>query len=166
MYADDLTVYAAVNNFSDRLKLQNKLNNLLEWSKIWQLNINFEKCHVGHFGKKNLCFDYCFNNIAIHMSICDKIFGVPFDSNLFFREHTFHCVSKASRMCNLINVNLKCTDMLVLVNLYKCYARPLLEYCSVIFSPHYVNSINLIENINKKLPINYLDWEICDIRID
>ena len=48
-------------------------------------------------------------------------------------------------MCNLIHANIKCTDMLVLVNLYKCYARPLLEYCSVIFSPHY-----LIENVQKR----------------
>ena len=40
-------------------------------------------------------------------------------------------------MCNLIYANIKCTDMLVLVNLYKCYARLLLE-CSVICSPHYV----------------------------
>ena len=39
--------------------------------------------------------------------------------------------------------------MLVLVNLYKCYARPLLENCSVIFSSHYVYLINLIENIQK-----------------
>ena len=33
MYADDLTVYAIVNNINDRIKLQNELNNLLEWSK-------------------------------------------------------------------------------------------------------------------------------------
>ena len=39
--------------------------------------------------------------------------------------------------------------MLVLLNLYKCYARPLLEYCSVIFSPHNVYLINLIENVQK-----------------
>ena len=31
MYADDLTVYAVVNNVNDRIKLQNELNNLLEW---------------------------------------------------------------------------------------------------------------------------------------
>ena len=46
--------------------------------------------------------------------------------------------------------------MLVLVNLYKPHARPLLEYCSAIFSPHYVYLINLIENVQKiftkKLP--------------
>ena len=33
MYADDLTVYAVVNNVNNRMKLQNELNNLLEWSK-------------------------------------------------------------------------------------------------------------------------------------
>ena len=79
-----------------------------------------------------------------------SLLGVLFDSNLSFREHIFQCVSKASRMCNLIYANIKCTDMLVLVNLYKCYARPLLEYCSVIFSPHYVYLINLIENVQKR----------------
>ena len=30
MYADDLTVYAIVNNINDRIKLRNELNNLLE----------------------------------------------------------------------------------------------------------------------------------------
>ena len=33
LYADDLTVYAIVNNINDMIKLQNELNNLLEWSK-------------------------------------------------------------------------------------------------------------------------------------
>ena len=32
MYADGLTFYAVVNNVNDRIELQNKLNNLLEWS--------------------------------------------------------------------------------------------------------------------------------------
>ena len=71
-WIDDLTVFAIVNNINDRIKLQNELNNLLEWSKKWQLNINFDKCHVIHIGKKNLHFDYCFNNIAIHVSMCEK----------------------------------------------------------------------------------------------
>ena len=33
MHTDDLTIYAVVNNFSYGIKLQNELNNLLEWSK-------------------------------------------------------------------------------------------------------------------------------------
>ena len=56
--------------------------------------------------------------------------------------------------------------MLVLVNLHKCYARPFLEYYTVIFSPHYVYLINSIENIQKNLHKNCLDCEICVIRIE
>ena len=52
MYADDLTVYALVHTINDRIKLQNELSNLLEWTKKWQLNINFDKCHVIHIDKK------------------------------------------------------------------------------------------------------------------
>ena len=39
--------------------------------------------------------------------------------------------------------------MLILVNLYKCYARPLLKHCSVIFSLHCVYLINLIGYVQK-----------------
>ena len=33
MYADELTVYAVINDVNDRIKFQNELNNPLEWSK-------------------------------------------------------------------------------------------------------------------------------------
>ena len=62
-------------------------------------------------------------------------------------------------MCNLIYANTKCTDMLILVKLYKCYARPLLEYCSVIFSSHHVYQINLIENVQKKFTKKLPEWK-------
>ena len=53
-------------------------------------------------------------------------------------------------MCSLIYANIKCINKLIHVNLYKCYARPLLDYCSVIFFPDYVYVIYLIENLQKK----------------
>ena len=107
--------------------------------KKWKLNIHFEKCHV--------FLVYCLTRICLSGSI-------------------YFNVSKSSRTCNLIYANIKCADMLVLVNFYKCYARPLLEYCSVIFSPHHVYLIKLTESVQKNLPKNCLDCEICVIRID
>ena len=119
--------------------------------KNLQLNINFEKCHVSHFLVKKICIliitliillfilafvtkflVYCLTQICLSRSI-----------------YIFQCVSKASRMCNLIYASIKCADMLVLVNLYKCYARPLLEHCSVIFSLRCVYLINLIGYVKK-----------------
>ena len=43
MYADDLIIYAAVNNETDRKTLQFELNLLFEWCDIWVLTINFNK---------------------------------------------------------------------------------------------------------------------------
>ena len=40
LHADDLTVYAIINNDDDRIKLQNELNNLVSWAKKWQLKID------------------------------------------------------------------------------------------------------------------------------
>ena len=43
MYADDLAIYAAVNNESNRKMLQFELNLLCEWCDKWGLTNNFNK---------------------------------------------------------------------------------------------------------------------------
>ena len=58
MYADDLTIYAIVNNESEKHKLQSELNELCKWTDKWQLSINFNKCSVLHFGYKDNNFTY------------------------------------------------------------------------------------------------------------
>ena len=73
MYADDLTIYAVIKNDDDRIKLQNELNNLVNWAAKWQLKINYQKCHIIHFGYKNLNFNYYFDNNIIITSHCKKI---------------------------------------------------------------------------------------------
>ena len=51
-YADDLAVYAIINNNNDRIKLQNNLNQLCEWCLQWGQVINLNKCKVMHFDFK------------------------------------------------------------------------------------------------------------------
>ena len=72
MYADDLTVYAIINNNNDRIKLQNDLNQLCEWCLQWDLVINLNKCKVMHFGFKNLFFHNKLNEVVISVSSCEK----------------------------------------------------------------------------------------------
>ena len=54
MYADDLTIYVAVNNESDRKTLQFELNLLCEWCDKWGFTVNFNKCKLLHFDNGNL----------------------------------------------------------------------------------------------------------------
>ena len=55
MYADNLTVYAVVNNVNE-LNFEMNLIIFQNGEKKWQLNIYFEKCHVIHFSKKKSTF--------------------------------------------------------------------------------------------------------------
>ena len=76
MHADDVTIYAIADNPNDHKLIQNDLNNLIYWADSWHLKINFEKCHVIHFGHKNSNFEYYFNMHKIGVSKCKKILGV------------------------------------------------------------------------------------------
>ena len=49
-----LTVYAVVNNANERIKLQNELNNLLEWSKNSNLILILENFMLFTFVKKSI----------------------------------------------------------------------------------------------------------------
>ena len=51
MFADDTKIYRQITSRSDALKLQSDINSLEEWSKIWQLHFNHDKCHVLTMGK-------------------------------------------------------------------------------------------------------------------
>ena len=149
MYADDLSIYAAVNNYEDYLKLQYDLNELCKWAERWCLNINYDKYKVIHFGHANKAFNYKLNDILIKFSNNEKILGVVIDFNLSFKEHIYACVKKGYGISNLISTNLRNLQRNALVNLYKCYVRPTLEYNSVIFSPHNIFLIDALENVQR-----------------
>ena len=172
MYADDLSVYATVTCNEDRIKLQEDLDYLCDWANVWCLKINYDKCKLLHFGYSNNKYSYCLNGNSITESTNERVLGVIIDSNLIFKEHIYTCIKKASNICNLILLNLSHMNCDILVNLYKCFARPILEYSSVVFSPHNLYLIDALEhvqrNFTKRLPglhdIKYNDrLRICKL---
>ena len=76
MYADDLSIYAAVNNYEDYLKLQYDLNELRKWAERWCLNIHYDKSKVILFWHTNKAFNYKLNDILIKSSNNEKILDV------------------------------------------------------------------------------------------
>jgi hypothetical protein len=172
MYADDLSIYAIVDCYEDFLKLQEDLNELCKWSLSWSLNINYNKCKLIHFGHGNLNFSYNINGFTISLTEVERILGVLVDSKLNFKEHIYTCVKKAYCISNLITNNLSFLSLNTRVSLFKCYVRPVLEYNSVIFSPHNIYLIDVIENVQrhftKKLPqlfnLTYVErLHICNL---
>ncbi|KAK2169129.1 hypothetical protein LSH36_12g17010 [Paralvinella palmiformis] len=53
IFADDTKVFTEIRNEEDATKLQENLTALQEWSQMWQLRFNPDKCHVLHLGSNN-----------------------------------------------------------------------------------------------------------------
>ena len=52
-YADDSKLYRIISNPCDTETLQQDLNYISDWSKLWLLNFNTTKCSVMHLGRNN-----------------------------------------------------------------------------------------------------------------
>ena len=117
------------------------------------------------------------------MNQCEKLLGMLQDYNLSFKKHVYETVKKSYKMCNIILMNFKHISIFNLIDLFKYYVRPILEYVSVVWSPHHIYLIDPIENVQrnftKRLPglyyMNYTDkfsccnlepLELCRLRND
>ncbi len=149
MYADDLSIYAPVNNENDNMALQNELDKLCKWCAIWSLSINYKKCNLIHMGYNNPNLPYHLNDTLLSVSNCERILGVLVDDNLSFSDHIYSCVKKANRISNLILANVYNLENSLLIDLYKTYCRPYLDYVSTVYSPHYLQLIDVIESVQR-----------------
>ena len=57
-FADDTKCWMVVESEEQRKRFQAMLDNLEEWSSVWQMDFNTDKCHVLHVGKKNAEYSY------------------------------------------------------------------------------------------------------------
>ena len=97
---------------------------MVSWAAKWQLKTNYQKCHITHFGYKNLNFNYYFDNNIFTTSYCKKILGVMIDNKLSFKEHIYDCVKKASKICNIVFANIMHVNNSVLINYIKALLGP------------------------------------------
>ena len=51
-FADDAKLLRKIRNHKDCKKLQNDINKIYEWSKIWEMEFNAKKCPCIGSGKK------------------------------------------------------------------------------------------------------------------
>ena len=100
--------------------------------------------------------------IPTNLSYKDQGIITPDDLN--FSKHCSHLANIALTRANLILQAFSFSNVQTLCKLYCVYVRPLLEYCSPIWSPHILESIDLLENdqrsFTRRLPgvdnLNYL----------
>ena len=76
LFADDAKIYSAIHSEDDTVSLQNDINSLVEWSTLWQLPYNIEKCKCMHIGRKSTAHSYQMNDHILENVNEEKDLGV------------------------------------------------------------------------------------------
>lgn len=154
LYADDLKIFANVEEDGQFRALQNDLNTISSWCRESKMSLNVDKCHVTSFTKKKnkLIYEYHIQNKQLIEKEIVRDLGVLFDSQLTFRPHIEHIVNKSNKLLGFIlrsTKSFKAPESTL--RLFFSLVRSVLEYCCPVWSPYYSVHVNNVERVQKKL---------------
>ena len=149
LFADDAKVYSVVNNDEQQSKLQDDLDNLMNWSNTWLLRFNQSKCKHLHMGRETNT-TYNLGDCEIEKTSQEKDLGVVVDKQLKFQQHIYSSVKKANRKLGLIRRSFTHMDKDMFLTLYKSIVRPHLEYGSNIWTTIYKKDKIALENVQRR----------------
>lgn len=154
MFADDLKFFRRVDTDEDRILLQNDLNNLALWCTLNTISLNTSKCCKIRFTRKKIespTTTYYINNEPLYETDHVRDLGVVLDNKLRFNLHIDHIVKKGFKALGFVLRN--CRDFkkpATKIKIYTALVRSGLEYCSVVWNPHYDIYKKRLESIQKR----------------
>ena len=151
MFADDTKIC----NTSDWFNvIQPELTKLQEWTELWNLYFNVNKCKILHVGRNNPRHEYYMkvNKDTCRVDVCneEKDLGITFDEKLSFDIHINSCINKANKMIGLIKRTFLFLDKDTFNRLYKALVRPHLEYGISIWSPYLKRQSIAVERVQRR----------------
>jgi hypothetical protein len=154
IFADDTKLYHQVNSVQGVTSMQEDLDSLINWSNIWQLKFNADKCKILHLGHKNTNHQYTMksNNSQTDLksTTVEKDLGVHVDDHLKFKKHTSTAVAKANQILGIIKRSFTCCDSDSVCRLYKTMVRPHLEYANAAWGPTSKGDSDSIESVQRR----------------
>jgi hypothetical protein len=102
-----------------------------------------------------------------HLNWCTEVrdLDVPVDHKLMFNQHVANIIHEA-RVCARLIIRGFCPkDSSVLIKAFVMYVRPMLEYCSSIWSPFTKANVNKLEAVQQnftKYVAGLSDCGYCD----
>jgi Reverse transcriptase (RNA-dependent DNA polymerase) len=149
-FADDTKAARVANSEGDRLALQRALNSLVNWSETWGMRFDVKKCKVMHLGRRNAKHDYVMAGAVLEKTREEKDLGVLISDNLKPADQCAQIAKTAQIVLGQISRAFQYRDKKVLVQLYKQYVRPHLEFAVQAWSPSSMADIDTLEKVQKR----------------
>ncbi|KAG7306984.1 hypothetical protein JYU34_007107 [Plutella xylostella] len=153
LFADDLKLAKVIKSADESILLQNDLNVLNEWCKINGMFLNAKKCFYIRFTRNinEILSTYNIQSNTLLEVTTVRDLGVTLDKKLTFVPHIDHIVKKSNKALGFVLRNSKAfRNPNTKILLYNAFVRSVLEYCSVVWRPHYSTHIARIERIQKR----------------
>ena len=127
-FADDTKLCKRVDKPELRLRLQEDINKLAEWSDRWMMPFNTSKCTVKHLECHNRNHQYAMDGNQITSVSLQRDLGILISSDLRWDHQVNESCKKASKVLGMIAWNFTYKTRNIILPLYKTLIRPHLDY--------------------------------------
>jgi hypothetical protein len=154
LYADDIKLYSLFKDADYSHDLAVAIYKFYLWSEKWQLKIANNKCFTDRRAtslcKKFINYNYQLGDHKLTWSTNPKDLGVIMGSYLNYNTHIANIVRASNIRGYLVLKCFKSRDPRVIVKAYTTYIRPILEYCSPVWSPNRAELNKAVERVQRR----------------
>lgn len=164
-YADDSKIHKIIKSLQDGLNLQLDVKTLYEWTQTNLMEFNSTKFEVLKIGDnvdlKKTEYRTPEGNI-IEETTLTKDLGVHFNSKGDFSDHIQIKKSKAKQISGYIMRTFLTRKIEPMMLLFKSLVLPIIDYSSIVWSPHKLQEISMLESVQRYYTSKLEDMENLD----
>ena len=149
-FADDTKIAKIVNSEAAATEMQTIINKLEQWSAQWGMPFNTNKCCIVHFGYHNKKFPYSMLSQNISATTEQKDLGVTIEDSCKPSVQCAIAAKKANQVLGRINRAFTCYTHDIMLQIYKVFVRPHLEYAISTWAPWLMKDKNVLESIQHR----------------
>ena len=151
LFADDFKSYIAADCCINTNDFNLIITAVQRWADAWQLPLSIDKCKWMIMSNKLVKSTVDFSDLNVKLDETSEFvdLGVTFNSKLNFSSHISLIIAKAKQRLYLLRKCFTSCNENALVEAFKTYVIPLLEYCCSVWSPSSLSDILRLEAIQR-----------------
>lgn len=152
IFADDIKIYTCFDSKTKAIRtaaLQLTIDRIIAWATEWQLELASNKCSVVHIGTRNPRTGYTLGGAPL--TACDQVrdLGLTVSSTITPTVNSSARAKMAMTRARLLARTVTSTNRVVLMNLFKSYVLPVLDFASSVWNPYLLKDIRELERVQR-----------------
>ena len=159
IFADDIKLYLTCRSGElsvAEVNLQQNVDTLIGTSESWGLSMNVSKCVCIRFCSRSHAIPYegnspyHINNEYIQFALSHPDLGITIDRSLKFHSHIKRIVNTCNGLITNLLGSTLCRDPAFMMNIFKSYIRPQLEYSSSLWNLGFLGDTRSLESVQRR----------------